>query len=317
MKNKSMQELTKKQIVEKTSKYFESTGITQKAFAAQHGIHQTYISYMMQGKWNQVPAGKNKTIAIDPKYFIKVASAIGMALEEEPVWGHFETINYQLIINTLEDARAGQIRRAIDGETGYGKTYAIRKNKRENPVCTYVVTCADDLSAKGFMLELAEEVGIKAAGMSRPEIRKAVVRKLSNDTNPLLLIDEAENLKDGSYGAIKSMCDALEGRCGIVLIGANGYKKFLEKKADAGRGCFPQIYRRFKNGFTTLEGWVREDVEQVCNHLGITNRAVINFLFDRTRNMGDLETALTIIQRTSQKLKEPITLNLCLGALDS
>jgi DNA transposition AAA+ family ATPase len=302
-------ETQKETIVRAFQNYISEKAISQNKFAGMVDVNVGYLSAMANRKWNEMQAG-SKTVKIDDLYFNRIAQYLGLNLSEN-FWGHFDTDNYISIVNTLEDARRMKERKALDGATGTGKTYGVTEYKRQNPAGVYLVRCADDLTAKSFMLEMAEAVGVKEFG-NRAQIRKAIVKKLLSDTNaPLLIIDEAENLKDGTWGAIKAMCDDLEGHCGIVIVGANQFQQKLSKKAERNIGCFPQIYRRFKVGFNSLFELSLEDVQNVCNQLGIKTRQVQNWMFDHCKNFGELSNALVIVQREAARENAPITPDFC------
>lgn len=302
-------ESQKETIVRAFQSYLSDKGISQNKFAGLVDVNVGYLSAMSNRKWNEMAVG-SKTVKIDDLYFNRIAKFLNLNLSEN-FWGHFDTDNYIQIVNTLEDARRMKERKALDGATGTGKTYGVTEYKRQNPAGVYLVRCAYDLTAKSFMLEMAEALGLKEFG-NRAQIRKAIVKRLLSDTNaPLLIIDEAENLKDGTWGAIKAMCDDLEGHCGIVIVGANKFQKSLSNKAKNNIGCFPQIYRRFKVGFVTCFDLSLEDVQNVCNQLGIRMKQVQNWLFDNYENLGELSDALVTVQREAARENTPITPDFC------
>lgn len=303
-------EIQKEQIVRGMEEYISLHGLSNNKFAKNIvEIPASYVSALVNRKWNAMPAG-SKLVKIEDKYFQRIAEKVGIELEET-FWGHFDTDNYQAITIAMNDARMSKLPIAIDGETGAGKTYAIREYRRQNPSETYLVTCADDLTSKSFMIELAEAVGIKAIGATST-LRKNITRKLNDDANPLLIIDEAENLKDGAWGSIKSMMDALKGKCGIVLIGANDFETTLAKKASRMKRSFPQIYSRIKEGgFTPLFKLSMDDVSLVCSSLGITSKRVINYLFDSCNNMRELSGAVTKLKREAAAMNAQIDVELC------
>src|SRR6185437_4803954 len=134
-------------------------------------------------KWNEVPSG-GKTARIGESTFQSIARAIGFNLQDT-FWEHFDTLNYCEAIVAFEDARKLHIRKALDGPTGCGKTYSADKYCTDNPDRTYKVKCADDLTAKGFMQEMAEAVGASYTG-GRAAIRPAIARNLAAEHNPLL-----------------------------------------------------------------------------------------------------------------------------------
>lgn len=294
-------ESQKEKLVQGMKAYTNAHNISNNKMARLAGISASYISAMVNGKWNEMAAA-GKLIKIEDKYFKAVAKVIGMHLNGN-VWAHFDTDNYMTIINACDTARATKLPVAIDGESGQGKTYSIHEYKRMNPGNTYVVTSAGDLTSKGFMMELAEAVGVKPAG-DRTAIRKEIERKLRNDNNALLIIDEAENLKAGAWDSIKSIMDSLKGYVGIVMVGANDFQQQLYKKASRGTRNFPQIYRRLKEGgFYRLIALNMQDVKMVCQSLGVPADAIPEFQ-RYASNMGELAGSVIRVTQKGYSLND-------------
>jgi DNA transposition AAA+ family ATPase len=305
-------EQMKRQVVEAAEAYMSVHNLSNGQFAKDvAAVSTSYFSYMVNRNWNGMPHGSDpsKTVAIADKYFERVADAIGLKLERQ-YWGHLDTDNYRLMVATFNDARADRLPHCIDGETGQGKSYAAEAYKRMHPANTFVVTCADDLTSKSFMVELALAVGVKPVGAIY-EIRRAVQKKLMNVVNPLLIIDESENLKDRAWGASKALMDNMKGYCGMVFIGANDFRTVMEKKADKGLKCFPQVYSRLKEGgFTPLFGLSAEDVRDIAGSFGITSQRVVNKLHAMCRNMRELSGAVQKLLRESEAMKAPVDADL-------
>jgi DNA transposition AAA+ family ATPase len=290
-----LNETQKQHIVTAAAAYITDKGISNKAFSDLAGINPSYLSHMLNGKWNEVPAG-NKLVSLDNKYFAAIAKACGYAPTAQ-AWGHLETINYQYMVQTFTECRGHRMPVCIDGGTGAGKTYTAERYKQLCPQETYLVRCSGDLTSKSFMVELAESLNLRVTGATS-EIRKACVNRLKRDSQPLLIIDEGENLKDGAWDSIKTMMDALKGHCGMVVIGANEFEHTLRAKSDRMRRSFPQIYRRIKEGgIKKLVPMEMVDVTDICNTVGIADRKVQQLLFDHYRNIGELSGAIQSLLR--------------------
>jgi DNA transposition AAA+ family ATPase len=282
----------KTEIVNQARLYMSGKDLSQSKLAKLAGISPAYMSDIMNGKFVTGP----KETPISDDYFRRLARAIGW-MTTKTYWTHFDTDNYHAVIDTLNRARESKIPHAVDGYTGAGKSYAIEQYKLQYPKNTYVVRCDDDLTAKSFMQELAYSVGLKPLGAAY-NIRKMVIHKLENEPNALLIIDEAENLKDRAWGSIKRILDDLKGRCGIVFIGANEFEATMKKKADKMKACFPQVYSRIKEGgFTAMFPLSLEDVQGVCESFRISEKPVVNMLFDTCENWRELAGSIKKLLR--------------------
>jgi DNA transposition AAA+ family ATPase len=292
---------TKLQIVDAARQYMQNNGLSQDKFSelvkrmnGGAGFSVAYLNDMLKDKFTT----GHKQTAIDDKYFMRIAKAINLSVRKS-YRQHIDTDNYMQCITTFNDARESGLPHAIDGSTGDGKSYAAEEYVKQNPKNTYIVRCDGDLTAKSFFMELAHALGMNFEGPIY-NIRKNVINKLVNEQSqaPLLIIDESENLKDRAWDGLKRIMDDLKGYCGIVFIGANEFENKLQTKAKRMKGCFPQVYRRIREGgFTQLFKMTLDDVSVIAKMYGIGNRDQVKSLFDNCQNIGELTAMLEKIMR--------------------
>jgi DNA transposition AAA+ family ATPase len=298
---------TNQQIMEEARRYMTSNHLSQDGFSEHvrkmtgQAFSVAYLNDMLKGN---LTTGTKDT-PIQDKYFLRVADAINLKVRRS-FRQHHDTVNYQMCMNTFEDARETCMPFAIDGATGDGKSYTAQEYTRQNPKSTYIVRCDGDLTAKSFFIELAHSLQMTHDGAIY-NIRKNVIQKLSNEDNALLIIDEAENLKDRAWESLKRIMDDLKGKCGIVFIGANSFQAQLERKAAKLKGCFPQVCRRIREGgFTTLFSMTLEDVTDIAAQYKITKPILVKALFDTCRNMGELTSMIERVLRESDSTNKTV-----------
>lgn len=291
---------TKHAIVEATRQYMMGNNLSQDGFTEHvkkmngggKGFSVAYLNDLLKGKFTT----GGKQTPIDDKYFLRIAKAIKLQVKKSYRL-HHDTDNYKACMNVFGDARDTCMPFGIDGGTGDGKSYAATEYAIMHPKNTYIVRCDGDLTAKSFFVEMAHSLGMNYDGPAYG-IRKNIVQKLKNEENPLLIIDEAENLKDRAWESMKRIMDDLKGYCGVVFIGANEFQAMLQKKADKLKGCFPQVLRRIKEGgFKRLYTFTLDDVQDIAKAYGIHNKVHVKGLFDTCRNMGELSSLLERILR--------------------
>lgn len=282
----------KRQVIKAAKDYLKAKGVSQNELARITGVLPSYMSDLMNGR---LTTGTKNT-PIKDHYFADIALAIGYELGNG-LWWHIDTANYKRIANALADARSEKLAGAVDGGTGMGKSHAIRQLAIDRPSNTYVVKCAGDQTAKSFIQSVAEALDIKEPG-SQYQLRRAISKKLAQESGSQLIVDEAENLKVKAYDSIKAIMDDVEGKSSVVLIGANHYQATIIRLADRSKTPFPQINRRIsQGGWTTLFEWTKEDTLQVCHEHNIRDADVIRLLYVRCKNMGELKGAITRLKK--------------------
>lgn len=299
---------TKHLIIESVKQYMQVNNLSQDAFTEHvkkmnggQGFSVAYLNDMLKGK---LVTGAKQT-PIDDKYFLRIARSINFTVKKS-YRKHHDLDNYLMCMNTFSDARESKMPFAIDGDTGEGKSYSATEYIRQNPKNSYLVRCDGDLTAKSFFVELAYSLGMAPAGPIY-DIRKNVIHKLKNESDAILIIDEAENLKDRAWESLKRVMDDLKGYCGIVFIGANEFEKQLQKKADRMKGCFPQVLRRIREGgVVSLFKLSLDDAIDVCKAYGITSRAHVKAMYDKCRNTAQLTAMIEKVLREADHGKRNV-----------
>ncbi len=279
--------------------YITEKSISQNEVAKRIGISSSYITHALNKNWDRVPAGKDENgNARFAEFSEQVAKKIllFLGIDAVTVW---QTDNFTTQLLILTEAKQHHEHRIIDGEKGTGKTYTAEYFKKEYPKETYLITCSEDMNPKSFVMELAKQIGVNAVG-DRRTIRLAIAAKLKQMKYPIIIIDEAENLKNATYGSIKALYDEVKDYCAIVMIGANNYMYTLKKKAEAGRACFPQIYSRFNAEPAYLQQLTRKEVVYICKLSGITDKETISALQDKCSDFRELDRNIKRTLRDAQ-----------------
>ncbi|MCT4238441.1 hypothetical protein ATE49_11030 [Elizabethkingia miricola] len=244
---------------------------------------------------------------IKDKYYLSLAGFIGLKLSRE-TWRHFNTQNFIEIINQIKSIRAEKGRGTIDADTGAGKSYTCELYQKRFPQNTFIVKCYADENSKEFAINIAEAVGEETYGTAG-SITKRVCNKLLKLDNALLIIDEAEHIKNksGYINIIKSIADRLENKVPFILCGMD-INEILQRASDKHKQNFRQTARRFSKRIK-CEQDISDDVVKIATELGL-NTPSAKWLSARIRNYEDLKTIITAAITESEKSTEPITVQL-------
>ncbi len=288
-------------IAQSLEAHIKDTGISQNKLAEIIGISSSYITHIRARNFDKVPAGNNadgsaRYTSISSQILKKVSQHLGL---ENNLW---ETENYMLGMSILMEAKKYSEHRIISGLKGTGKTFLCEQFLKEFPSETFLITASDDMNPKAFIVEMAHLVGVSTRG-DRRTIRLAIAEKIKKMSKPVIIIDEAENLKNATYGSIKALYDDLKDYCGMVLVGANNYLEMLRKKASDGKHCFPQLYSRFSADPAELHLMSLKDVRMVCKLNGIEDKDTINTLNSQCSDYRELDRMIKRIKRDNDLKK--------------
>ena len=285
------------EIPEALRRYMEETGHTQADISRVSGVGASYLNHIAQGK--MIVSNKNGGSEIKDKYYLMLCEAIQYPLKQE-VWRHFNTYNFKQSINRIKSARTEKLRFTIDGDTGAGKTHACREYQKKYPKETYIVTCSAIENSKEFAKNIAEAVDVSTIGTAGTIIKEVIKKLTKQCDNALLIIDEAEHIekKSGYINIIKALADGLENKVAFGLVGMD-INKILQNGYERNKQSF-NLREKFDNDIT-------EDIENICEDLGITSKNAQNWLKNRIKNFGDLEIIIKEAFKEAEKTNEPIT----------
>lgn len=283
-------------------RYLSENSTTQVALAQLAGIDKAYVNQIAKG--NEF-IGKAK---IADKYYEAIALAIGYKLEKT-YWNHFNTFNFKQAIITFENAREKKVRLGLDGDTGLGKTYAATLYKRKHPQNVFLVKCSGIENSKEFAMNIATEVNVSTLGTKGAIIKRVCEKIKSLGNNPMLIIDEFENSKAGNIPTVKAIADELQSYAAVVVIGID-VQKMLLKGAEKRKNGFIQTNRRWSFGWTYLDPSISEDIESICEELGINNKPAQNWLKARVKDFDSLRNIISTALEESEKSQTEVNISL-------
>ena len=302
-----MEQNVKHQIVEAVKNYMADNGLVQEAMADRAGVNVGYVNALLQG--NYFVKVKNKEIPVKDSYFVKLAKAVGYQVEKV-YWHHVETCQYLQIQTELLDAKSGGRTKMIIGETGCGKTYTVDKFVFSYPVNTFRITVSDMHRLNDILEELCELMRIVPSGSRVSRLRKIAGKLKSikdSGGKPIVIIDEAENLKLPALKMLKGFYDAIRAYASIVLIGTSQLTRKLEILEEKDVDGIPQFCRRFKAGKREIAE-IRKDAMYAPFFESIEDDHVRQLVETLASNYGELndylEPALRDADRSGCALNE-------------
>ena len=267
-----MEKIQKENVVVALRRYCDRYESQNKAATSLKGVSPATVSQMLNNNWE----------LISPEMWRNVASQIG---HKEDKWMAVETKNFKTISLILEDAQNNALVMAITDEAGTGKTFAL-KHYEENHRQAYLLCCNEYWNRKLFLTELLSAMGKDCSGRTDGEMMQEVVRGLKKQEAPLLILDEADKLKDHVFYFFITLYNQLEDECGIVLCATNHLEKRLLNGVKLNRKGYKEIWSRIGRKCIELEGVSASDIVQVCERNGVCDKKTIDLILGCSE--GDL-----------------------------
>ena len=256
-----MRKLEKQTIVDHLIAFCEQKGSQSKA-AATLKVSTSTISQMVNGNWE----------LINDEMWRTVSKGIGM---QGINWVTVETGGYKRMTSILSDAQANSLVMAVIGDAGCGKTQAIDQYVRSHRHA-YHLQCAEYWNRKNFLQNLCQQMGLRNTYGTVFDLIEEIVRELSKQDSPLIIVDEADKLSDVVLYFFITFYNRLEDHCGIVLC-ATGYlkKRIISGERNERKG-FAEIHSRVGRNFIGMPQTTSEDIASICEANGVSDIGIIN-----------------------------------------
>jgi len=218
--------------------------------------------------------------------------------------------------------------RLIAGNSGVGKSVVFRKFAEENECCWYIKIVRKEMTWNNFLMELAKEMGVKLdkkrLRFSTSYLMNKIVAMIEErvDSNPMLIVDESEVVKNSFFKDMKNLQTATEGLLSIAIVGITevitriGKIAGLEYKAyETATGYSYKWYptRENSNIYTTfarrisvfrIDNISTDDIAAFCAEKGIKNNKVVALASARWWNYDEADKAIKRAERMGIDLSQ-------------
>lgn len=230
-------------------------------------------------------------------------------------WKDLQTRQSKEILSELVEAKEQQKALLLIANTGLGKTNSIKIFVSKMQKHTWCITVGDSYK----LIDVVDAI-LDAMGIEYREIKHAFVkRKLelitsylkelqSNNNTPMIILDEAENLKPSVLKMIKELYDAVHEYSSIVLIGTEQILDSILNRKHKNRQSVPQLWRRFKAGTRYISILNKaKDFKPFFDMYLPGETGLQGLLISLCENYGELHDYLDPALRYSAKTNKPLT----------
>ncbi len=238
------------------------------------GVSNATISNMLNDKWNN----------ISDEIINKVMGLL--MVQPAPDWVVVETFNIRQMFQVINTARSTRSFWAVSHKAGSGKTAAIRLYAQRHQIGVYAIQ-AHEWTARQFLSALCRNLGIEpeagynSISMMLEQTIEYFMRR--SDENPILMVDEADKLKDSAKRIIIPLFNRLEDRLACIWAGTDNLEFEIKKGVRSAKKGFDEIDSRFGRTYIGLTGATIRDCELICNANGIIDKQTVSRIFAESR----------------------------------
>lgn len=209
---------------------------------------------------------------VSDKMFRKISHDLGIKPSE---WMVVDTKPLKTMKQHLLACKNHSMNMCIVAPAGSGKKES-RNDLQAEVANVFVISCEDHWNKKNFLQEILKSMGVKYAGLTTHELVGAIADNLSKLESPLLILDEADKLRDEVLYFYITIYNRLEDRCGIAMLATDYLKKRITKGLALNRKGYQEIYSRIGRRFVEVNGPDAHDIAAVCVANGVSDQAEIS-----------------------------------------
>ena len=208
-------------------------------------------------------------------------------------WQIAQTTNLLTVNKLLKDAQHGGMSICICYKQASGKTTAYEYYQRINKN-VILIRCKNYWSKKSFARHQLLTCGLADEGTTEEMIEK-FQEHLTKLHKPLVIYDQFDKLKESQKDLFMDYYNELDGDCGFVLSGVPHLKKQEQNGYKRNKMGYRERFSRYGSKFIPLDEFSYKDVTAICNANGVTEKEVIQNIFDDY--LGDGRRIKRLVER--------------------
>lgn len=266
---------------------------TKTEVARRIGMAEGTFSQWFSGKYNGRLENQNLAVSQWLDALEETASLVA-TIPTSPAF--LKTLASNDIIETLAWAQTTSDLVAITFAAGFGKTATCRHYAATRPHVYMATMSPHTKTVHGMLNELAAELEVQVFNPAR--LSRSVGKRLQgNGGNPLLIVDEAQNLCDDAINQLRHYVDV--NKIGVALVGNSEIYSRFARKADGTGPSYAQLKSRYgkrlrrdkpiiEDLHTFIEAWGVNDPDMVKFLLGIGLKGGALRQIDKTMKLASM-----------------------------
>lgn len=244
-----------------------ASGSANKASKMLKNVSNGYISLVLNEKWE----------GISDDFWRNLQNQVCTGNE----WQIVDTRGFKFLNSLFVDARLHANTFGIIGNTGFGKSATAKANTEPN---IFLVKSNEYFTSRTFLENLMGLMGKSGYGYSVSSMMDIIISTLLKLENPLIIIDEADKLNDKVLYFFISLYNALEGKCGLIIMATPYLKKRIDDGVIKNKKGYQEIYSRIGRNFLEVPKPSRNDISRIVMANGITDELTITSIFNQSES---------------------------------
>ena len=175
--------------------------------------------------------------------WIRIARKLSVDLREGMEWKAANTATFRYITAQLEFCQQSSLSSILCDMPNIGKTFTARHYVRTHANAVYI-DCSQVKTKTQLVKKIASEFGVGSNGWY-VEIYNDLTYYLRSVERPLIILDEAGDLKNEAMLELKALWNATERCCAWYMMGADGLKERLRRSIESKMVGYTEMLSRY------------------------------------------------------------------------
>lgn len=207
---------------------------------------------------------KGQTVkALSDGMWISVARKLNVTLREGMEWKAAKTPTFEFITRQLEVSQQSSLSAILVDMPNIGKTFTARYYVRTHKNAVYI-DCSQVKTKTQLVRKIASEFGVSSGGWYHT-VYEDLSYYLKSIDRPLIILDEAGDLKNDAMLELKALWNATERCCAWYMMGADGLKERIRRSIELKMVGYTELLSRYGGKYSRVTPDDGREREQFLN----------------------------------------------------
>ena len=188
--------------------------------------------------------------ALSDANWLSIARKLNVNLRDEEPWKIAKTETFKYVSTQLQFCQQNGLSAILCDLPNIGKTFTAKWYVQNHKNSIYI-DCSQVKTKSRLIRKIAKEFGASAKGTYH-EVYEDLVYYLRSIEKPLVILDEAGDLKYDAFLELKAIWNATEHCCGWYMMGADGLQKKIELGTEYRKVGYAEMFSRYGGKFSKV-----------------------------------------------------------------
>ena len=209
--------------------------------AASLGISTSVYSAIKNGQTDKALSDAN---------WIGIARRLGVSLRADMEWKAARTATFEYITAQLEFSQQSSLSAILCDIPNIGKTFTARYYVQSHRNAVYI-DCSQVKTKTQLVKKIASKFGVGCRGWYH-DVYEDLVYYLRSIDHPLVILDEAGDLKNEAMLELKALWNATERCCAWYMMGADGLKARIDRSIEMKMVGYTEMFSRYGDRYSKV-----------------------------------------------------------------